>query len=56
MRLYFPQEKVGGLGGRRKKRRQESVCSVDVDPGYLENRTRKEAEREAQVRMERKII
>ena len=30
----------------RKKRRQESIGSVDVDPGYLE--ISKEAEREAQ--------
>ena len=34
------------LGVRRKKLRQESNCSVDVDPKDLENR--KEAERQAQ--------
>ena len=31
---------------RRKKRRQESACLVDIDPGHVEGR--KEVEREAQ--------
>ena len=37
-------------GSREKKRRQESVGSIDVDPGYyLENRLyREEAGRQAQ--------
>ena len=39
-------ENGGDLGERRKKRRQESIGSVDFDPGYQKNR--KEAEREAQ--------
>ena len=38
--------KWGRLGRKEKKRRQESVGSIDVDRGYLENR--KEAERKAQ--------
>ena len=36
----------GDSDGRRKKRRQESASSVNVDRGYLKNR--KEAEREDQ--------
>ena len=39
-------ENGGGLGVKRKKRRQESIGSVDVDPEDLENR--KEAGRGAQ--------
>ena len=30
-------ENGGDLGGKRKKRRQESIGSVDVDPEDLEN-------------------
>ena len=39
-------ENGGDLDGRRKKRRQEVIGSLDVDPEDLENR--KEAGREAQ--------
>ena len=30
-------ENEGGLGGRRRNHRYESVGSVDTDRGYLEN-------------------
>ena len=42
----FDAEDGGDQGGRRRKRIQEIICSVNIDPGYVENN--KEAEKAAQ--------